>query len=314
MLGKPLTAMRTKRISIQFCLLTAMLLRAFTGEAQLVTKISAGGTHSLFLKSDGSLWGMGDNSSGELGDGTYSNKNLPEEIVTSNVTAIVAGYEHSLFLKSDGSLWAMGGNNVGQLGDGTTNNIDTPEEIVASNVVAIAAGAFHSLFLKSDGSLWGMGENRGGELGTGTFSNTDLPEEIVFSNVIAIASGPLAFHSLFVKSNGSLWAMGGNYYGQLGDGTFGNPSTDYSTNRPEEIVAGSPRYNHISAQLLSSGNVSLSFVGIPGTNYALDRSFNLSPPTWIPQATNQADAGGVLVFTNTPNITTNNFWRVRSVP
>ena len=58
----------------------------------------------------------------------------------------------------------------------------------------------------------------------------------------------------------------------------------------------------------------LSFVGIAGTNYALDRSFSLSPANWVPQATNPAGAGGVLVFTNTPNPTTNNFWRIRSVP
>jgi hypothetical protein len=43
-------------------------------------------------------------------------------------------------------------------------------------------------------------------------------------------------------------------------------------------------------------------------------SFSLAPPNWMPQVTNSAGAGGVLVFTNTPNSTTNNFWRVRSVP
>jgi hypothetical protein len=58
----------------------------------------------------------------------------------------------------------------------------------------------------------------------------------------------------------------------------------------------------------------LSFVGIAGTNYALDRSFSLSPPNWIPQVTNPANSFGALVFTNTPNAATNNFWRIRSVP
>jgi hypothetical protein len=55
-------------------------------------------------------------------------------------------------------------------------------------------------------------------------------------------------------------------------------------------------------------------VGIAGTNYALDWSASLSPPNWLPQATNPAGAGGALVFTNTPNPATNNFWRIRSVP
>ena len=73
-------------------------------------------------------------------------------------------------------------------------------------------------------------------------------------------------------------------------------------------------FNLISGNILSGGKMSLSFVGLQGSNYALDRSFSLSPINWIPQVTNPADANGNLVFTNTPVSTTNNFWRIRSVP
>jgi hypothetical protein len=66
--------------------------------------------------------------------------------------------------------------------------------------------------------------------------------------------------------------------------------------------------------LLSNGNVQLSFVGIAKANYALDHSFSLTPANWTPQTTNSADAVGSLAFTNTPDATTNNFWRIRSVP
>src|SRR6202044_2704468 len=55
-----------------------------------------------------------------------------------------------------------------------------------------------------------------------------------------------------------------------------------------------------SGQLMGGGNVRLSFVGIAGTNYALDRSFSLAPADWVPQLTNPAGTEGVLVFTNTP--------------
>ena len=115
-------------------------------------------------------------------------------------------------------------------------------------------------------------------------------------------------HSLFLKSDGSLRAMGWNQFGQLGDGTY-----NYNTNRPEQIVVN-PSYNQISIQLLSEGNVSLSFWGTAGMNYALDRSFSLAPPDWVSQVANPAGSFGTLVFTNTPNPTTNNFWRIRSVP
>jgi alpha-tubulin suppressor-like RCC1 family protein len=284
--------------------------------ASNVTAIAAGGYHSLFLNRDGSLWAMGDNASGQLGDGTIDGgnfgTNLPEQIISSNVTAIAAGWFHSLFLKSDGSLWAMGDESYGELGDGTYGappyyGTNRPEEIVSSNVMAIAAGGFHSLFLKSDGSLWAMGDNGYGQLGDGTANYyTNLPEEIVASNVTAIAAG--GYHSLFLKRDGSLWAMGANYYGQLGDDTYNN------TNLPEEIVVGRPGFNQISIQLLSGGEVLLTFVGIAGTNYALDSTFSLSPANWVPLVTNPADAAGMLVFTNTPDPTTNNFWRIRSVP
>ncbi len=143
------------------------------------------------------------------------------------------------------------------------------------------------------------------KLGDGTYNNTNQPEQIVTSGVTAIAAGSV--HSLFLKSDGSLWAMGYNYVGQLGDGTYN------STNCPEQIVVN-PLYNQISIQLLSGGNVGLSFFGNVGANYALDRSFSLVPTNWSPQVTNSTDASGVLVFTNTLDTTTNNFWRIRSVP
>ena len=151
--------------------------------ASNVTAIAGGEQHSLFLKSDGSLWAMGDNEYGQLGDGTYNNSNRPEQIMASNVTAIAAGGWHSLFLKNDGSLWGMGYNIYGQLGDGTYNNTNRPEQIMAGGVTAIAAGNLHSLYLKRDGSLWAMGYNFDGELGDGTYSNTNLPEQIVAGQI-----------------------------------------------------------------------------------------------------------------------------------
>lgn len=185
-----------------------------------------GGYHSLFLKSDGSVWGTGYNGFGALGDGTYTNSIVPKQIIAGGVTAIAAGGSHSLFLKSDGSLWATGDNFYGQLGDGTFNSkTNNPEQIVSSGVVAIATGYSHSLFLKSDGSLWGMGYRGAGQLGDGqTYPiSVRTPELIVSQNVVMIAAG--ANFSLFVKSDGSLWAMGENGSTQLGDGfTDGTPS------------------------------------------------------------------------------------------
>ena len=166
-------------------------------------------------------WGY--NGNGQLGDGTTSNRSLPESVAT-NVLVAAAGASHSLFVDTNGVLWARGYNGYGQLGDGTTIQRTNPVS-VASNVVAVAAGQWHSLFLKSDGTMWAMGNNAFGQLGDGTTTERHSPVS-VGSNVVAVAAG--AFHSLFLKNNGSVWAMGYNAYGQLGDGSIINRSNAVS--------------------------------------------------------------------------------------
>ncbi len=80
------------------------------------TQVSAGGFHSLALKSDGSLWATGHNGKGQLGDGTATQRNSWTSVMSSGVIQVAAGYLHSLGLKSDGTLWKVGTNKAGQLG------------------------------------------------------------------------------------------------------------------------------------------------------------------------------------------------------
>ena len=72
-----------------------------------------------------------------------------------------------------------------------------------------------------------------------------------------------------------------------------------------------PGYNRLSIHRIGAAQVALAYVGWAGTNYALERTFNLSPANWVSLATNAAPANGKLVFTNTPAPGTNHFWRVR---
>ena len=194
----------------------------------VITAVATSGSHSLCLKPDGSLWAMGWNIVGQLGNGNTTDQSTPVPIVGSGVAAIAAGGNHSLYLKTNGSLWAMGGNYSGQLGNGNTTDQPTPVPIVGSGVTAVAAGGSHSLYLKTDGSLWAMGFNGFGRLGNGNTTDQPTPVRIVASGVTAIAAG--SYHSLYLKTDGSLWAMGYNSNGQLGNGN----TTDQST--PVRIV------------------------------------------------------------------------------
>jgi len=223
-----------------------------------VVAIVAGAYHSVFLKSDGSLWAMGRNTYGQLGDGTTNNINAPEQIVPGGVVAIAAGDFHTLFAKSDGSLWGVGNNQFGQLGDGTTNNVLTPEQIVSGGIRAIAAGNVHSVFVKSNGSLWSMGWNYYAQLGDGTFNTTNKPEQIVASDVVTVAGG--LYHNLFLTTGGGLWAFGFDLYGQLGDGRTG-----VATNKPEQIIPG-----NVTA-IAAGGDYSL-FVKSDGSLWGMGRN------------------------------------------
>jgi alpha-tubulin suppressor-like RCC1 family protein len=177
-----------------------------------------------FIKADGSLWGMGQNNYGQLGDGTTTDRFSPVQIATG-VTQVAAGDVHTLFVKSDGTLWACGFNNFGQLNDGTTTNRTSPVQ-VGNGVVQVAAGTQCSFFVKTDGTLWAVGYNGYGQLGDGTNINRTAPVQIA-TGVATVSAG--AYHTMFVKTDGTLWAMGNNGNGQFGDGTT------TSQNSPEQI-------------------------------------------------------------------------------
>jgi alpha-tubulin suppressor-like RCC1 family protein len=180
--------------------------------------VSAGGYHSMIIRGDGTLWATGRNNYGQLGDGTTTFKSTPVQVM-SDVSNVSAGYEHTMIVKTDGTLWATGRNNFGELGDGTTTNKLTPIQVM-SDVSFVDASWDHTMILKNDGTLWATGFNMHGELGDGTKTNKSTPVQVM-SDVASVSAGTGNYaHTMILKTDGTLWATGWNYRGQLGDGTL----------------------------------------------------------------------------------------------
>ena len=222
-----------------------------------VAAAAGGGSHSLWLKTDGTLWAVGANSVGQLGDGTTVDRLSPVQVATA-VVACSAGSNHSLWLKADGTLWAAGANAYGQLGNGTTSNRATPTQ-VASGVIACAAGSSHSLWLKADGSLFAAGYNYSGQLGLGDTTDRSLPA-LAATGVAAIAAG--GSHSLAIKTDGSLWSAGYNYSGQLGLGDTVN-RTAFTRAVDSGVSAVSAGFSH-TWLLKTDGSLWTSGRGVEG--------------------------------------------------
>jgi alpha-tubulin suppressor-like RCC1 family protein len=191
-----------------------------------ISIVAAGGFHGLAAEfsgvfGSGVVWAWGDNSHGQLGDGTTTQRKTPIQVPhLANVSAIAAGGYHSLAI-SNGFVWAWGYNASGQLGDGTTTQRKTPVRISGlSNIVAIAASDDDSFAVKSDGTLWAWGSNVNGKLGDGTTAATrKTPVRVSgLSNVVSVTAA--SQHSVALTSDGNVWAWGDAYFAELGNGTF----------------------------------------------------------------------------------------------
>jgi T5SS/PEP-CTERM-associated repeat protein len=205
--------------------------------------LAAGAYHSVALRSDGTVWAWGYNGNGQLGDGTWTDQSVPEQLGTiSNVVAIAAGGYHTVALRVDRTVWTWGYNNYGQLGDGTTTDSSVPIQInMLSNVVAIAAGQYHTLAVTATGQVYAWGYNGNGQLGLGynDYDQHSTPQLVgSLSGVLAISAGN---HSLVVKSDGTIWSWGANGYGQLGHCTTQDEYTPgtvgLSVNSPPPTMA-----------------------------------------------------------------------------
>jgi alpha-tubulin suppressor-like RCC1 family protein len=184
-----------------------------TGQIR-VGSLAAGPSHYLFVTPDGEAWGSGENGEGQLGDGGNATRRIPAYLM-GGVSKVSAGYNYSLLLKYDGSLWATGNGVGGQLGTGTEDDIFEAVQ-VASGVKDMFAGYRYSLVLMEDGNLWvttNTSELRWVADGVKGMSGNAHP----LSGSFVQSWFGQDTHVVMVKEDQTLWGLGDNKYGQLGE-------------------------------------------------------------------------------------------------
>ena len=166
----------------------------------IATAVAGGGYHSIAITDDG-VYTWGNNTFGQLGDGSTQDRLAPVLIqinwgITS-ISAIACGFWHSLALTNDG-LYAFGYNGNGELGDGSFASRALPVKTAFPKAVtvvkSIAAGSMHSL-AATDQGVFAWGNNSWGQLGTGSTNKQNVPNKIRSEvNAIGVSAG--YYHTL----------------------------------------------------------------------------------------------------------------------
>ena len=196
------------------------------------------------IKTDGTLWAWGANTSGELGQGDRTSRSSPVQVGSlTNWSFISGGINSFIAVKTDGTLWGCGYGGAGELGNGSTSSYSSPIQIGAATNWKWAATGWHFTYaIKTDGTLWSCGLNANkGQLGQGDTTNrstlTQIGNSTNWNSIVALADSFVA-----TKTDGTMWSCGYNLYGELGTGStqrYSSPVQIGSMNYWSNVSVGS---------------------------------------------------------------------------
>ena len=260
-----------------------------------IVSVSTGTEHSVALCSDGFVAAWGQNTNGEVGDGTTTQRTIPVAVNTGGssalngktVVAIACGGNRTLALCSDNTLVAWGENWLGNTGGGSSMypvavQRTSPSALsTAEKIAQISVGTYHCLVRCLDGSLYAWGHNSAGAVGDNSTTNRAFPVAVNTANGVSSLYGKTprsidAGHgsSMVLDSTGNLHAWGHNGSGQLSEATFTNQKAPIAVNKTsgvsdlngKTVVSASMGGSHVLAlcsdgSLVSWGSCSLGELG-----------------------------------------------------
>ena len=184
----------------------------------LIKQISCGSHFTVCVDDEGFLWTFGKNSFGSVETGNKTNSNVPHKIFNiPPVLSVACGSEHTLIITNDDDLWSRGKNNHGQLCLGNKTNQSEFQKTSFFNISRISAGNQHSLFQNNKGEIFSCGFNYAGECALGHFQHPQITPTLItgiHSNIVNFVCG--THHNLFLDSEGNVFSVGYNIFGQLG--------------------------------------------------------------------------------------------------
>jgi alpha-tubulin suppressor-like RCC1 family protein len=190
-------------------------------------KLGAGNTHACAVFGSGSAACWGDNTHGQLGDGSRTAHAIPMPITNLvDVAEIALGFTHTCARRSDGTVWCWGENSHGELGNGPGPDQPAPTMVASlTNVAHLGAGLHHACAVKADGTVWCWGLNNQGQLGDNTTTDRAFPVQAVdLTDVVEVVAGgyetlgPVS-HTCARRTSGEVRCWGSNMFGEIGDDT-----------------------------------------------------------------------------------------------
>ncbi|MEY4384883.1 MAG: hypothetical protein RLY20_166 [Verrucomicrobiota bacterium] len=313
------------------------LARDITVAATLT--VTSGGT----LKGNGTITGPVTVSSGgtlapgaSVGTLTFASAPTLSGIILMEVDKTSGSTSADKIIRSGGSLTYGGTLTVTKTGTDTLTGGEVFDlfdatsfsgAFTATNLPALGAGLnWFTDTLATSGSIKvnrapvatnpTLGVSAGGSVSLtiigGKFSPTDADgDTLAVTGVTQGANGSVTFTSTGVTYTSTGAAGTDSFTYTVSDGFGGTATGTVSVT----VSSGGGSFNQLAATPIAGGNLQFTYLGIPGTNYALEVTHSLTPPiTWSPLQTNPANGIGSILFTNTPSLSpTNDFYRTRYI-